>query len=204
MRHRFVVRAAVFTVAAMAVMTAVAQDKKAPTPAEMEEMTKKWQEASTPGAPHKALEMMAGEWASETKVWMAGPDAPPEVTKGSSSMKMVLGGRFLQQDMTGEMMGMKMVGLGLTGYDNIKKKYVASWVDNTSTALFTMEGTASADNMVITMEGKMDDPGTWERDKVINYVMKIVNKDKHIFEFHEVGKDGKAQKVMEVVYTRKK
>jgi hypothetical protein len=31
---------------------------------------------------------------------------------------MILGGRFLQQEFAGEMMGGTFLGIGLTGYDN--------------------------------------------------------------------------------------
>lgn len=55
-------------------------------------------------------------------------------------MKMILGGRFLQQEVNGEMMGMPMNGIGITGYDNLKKKYVGFWIDNMGTGMYTMEG----------------------------------------------------------------
>jgi len=175
-----------------------------PTQAQEDEMMKRWQAAMTPGAPHKVLETMAGEWTSETKVWMAGPDAPPAVTKGSSTMKMVIGGRFLQHDMTGEMMGMPMHGLGLTGYDNVQKKYVGIWVDNMSTAIYNLEGSANADNTVLTFASTLPDEITGEMTKPVKYVMHIVNKNKHTFTMYNMADKTKEAKVMEVVYERKK
>ncbi len=208
MKQRFAVSIVFAAVVMLAGSPLVAQEKAAdhhpPTQAQMDEMTKKWQEAMTPGAPHKLLESMAGDWASETKVWMEGPDAPPMVTKGSSTMKMVLGGRFLLQDMDGEMMGMPMKGIGYTGYDNFKKKFVGFWIDDAGTGMYTMEGVANGDNTVLTFMGTMDDVMTGEKNKPVKYVTRILGKDKHIFEIHDMTKKGKDTKVMEAVYERKK
>lgn len=198
-------------IAAMAVLASMplAAQKKAEkqqpmTQAQEDEMMKQWQAAMTPGASHKVLEGMAGEWNSETKVWMAGPEAPPAVSKGFSSMKMMLGGRFLQHDMAGEMMGMPMKGFGLTGYDNVKKKYVGIWVDNMSTAIYTLEGTANADNTVLTFAGFVTDPATGQMSKPVKWITRILGKDKHTFEMHHAEAEGQEMKVMEVVYDRKK
>jgi len=51
---------------------------------------------------------MTGSWEFETKMWMEGPGAPPALSKGTAEMKMIMGGRFLRQDLKGEMMGMPL------------------------------------------------------------------------------------------------
>ena len=67
--------------------------------------------AAAPGEKHKLLKQMVGRWDIASKFWMA-PDAPPMESKGSSSIKLVLGGRFVQQDYRGAFMGIKFQGLG--------------------------------------------------------------------------------------------
>jgi hypothetical protein len=169
-----------------------------------EEMTKRWQEAMTPGEGHKVLEGLVGSWITTTSVWMEGPDRPPSVSSGTAECKWTLGKRFVQMDMTGEMMGMPMAGIGFTGYDNFKKKYINFWIDNTSTAMFTSEGTLSKDGKTMTMMGKMDEPSTGEKNKPVKYVDTFVGPDKHVFEIHDLSiKVGKT-KVVEIVYERKK
>gem|GEM_PF-321334 len=186
----------------------LAQDKKEAKPGKgapaisEEEMTKRWMAAATPGAAHKALDSQAGEWDLTTKAWMPGVDAPTE-SKGKSSTKWILGDRFLQSDVTGEMMGMPMTGLGITGYDNFKKKYVTFWIDSLGTAMYTAEGTFDAAGKVFTYHGKMDEPATGEKDKPVKFVHRVLSADKHVFEIHDVGLGAKS-KVMEMTYTRKK
>ena len=51
-------------------------------------------------------------------------------------MKMLLDGRFLQQEFTGEMMGQPFSGVGINAYDNLRKRYVTTWIDTMGTGIF--------------------------------------------------------------------
>lgn len=171
---------------------------------DMQEMMKRWQAARTPGEPHRKLAEMAGEWDVETKYWMGGPGSEVSVTKGTTSMKMILGGLFLHQELTSEMMGMPMSGIGITGYDNTKQKYVAYWIDNTSSAQFTMEGEMEEDGKTCTYRGVMDEPMTGEKNKPVKYTLTMVDRDRHIFRIFDPPAYGEKEPVVEMVYTRKK
>ncbi len=189
----------------MLAMPAASQDqgKKKAMPSQ-EEMMKRWQEASTPGEAHKVLDNFVGSWETETRSWMDGPDKPPSVTKGTAEVQWVLDGRFIQQQMTGEMMGAPMHGIGYYGYDNFRKLYRFFWIDNTSTAMFTADGTLDKEGKVLTSTGTMDEPATGERDKKVEYIETIVDHDKHIFEIRDLSVPGPNQKVLEIAYTRRK
>lgn len=195
-----------------AVMTgpASAQDKQATgkgaggeDPA-MQEMMKKWMDAATPGENHKALEHFVGKWDLATKMWMEGPGKPPTETKGTSEIKWILGGRYTLEEMKGQIMGMPHNGMGITGYDNFKKQYVGFWIDNTSTAMYNTLGEFDASKKVITSLGKMDEPMTGEKDKLVKYVIQIVDKDKHVFSIYDLVGTANEFKVVEITYTRKK
>lgn len=134
---------------------------------------------------------------------MEGPDKPPTNAKGTAELKWVLGGRFLQQETVGEFMGMPSAGIGFNGYDNLDKKYTMVWIDNSSTAMYTAEDNFDKSGKVLTMYGKMDDVMTGEHDKYAIYVLRLVDKDKWIFEFHDSVLQP-ITKVGEMVYTRKK
>lgn len=188
---------------------ALAQDKtakpakpSAPAPDMMEGM-KKWVEAATPGAPHKALEPMIGEWELTTKMWMSGPGSPAMESKGTATARWILGGRYVQSETQGEMMGMPMTGIGITGYDNFKKKYTSFWIDNLGTAMFLSEGSADTAGKVFTFQGKMDEPMTGEKDKPVKHTHRMVSPDKHVFEMYDLSL-GPNAKVVEITYTRKK
>ncbi len=44
----------------------------------------------------------------------------------------------------GKMMEMPFHGIGTEGYDNVRKKFMASWIDNMGTGILLMEGTYDA------------------------------------------------------------
>jgi hypothetical protein len=166
------------------------------------DMMKKMMELAGPGAEHKALEALAGEWNTTARFWMAGSDSEPMESKGTCKRRWLLGGRFLQDEYDGDMMGMKFQGLGITGYDKMKKKYINVWMDSMGTAIMMTEGTADSDNKVFTYTGKMDEPMTGERDKPVKFVTRIISPDKHVFEMYDLNLGDKS-KVGEITYTRK-
>lgn len=180
------------------------KDPPAAQSAEMDAMMKKWVEAATPGEPHKKLNDMVGTWQTTMRSWINGPDGEPTVSKGSSEIKWVLDGRFLQQDAKGEMMGMPFSGIGFTGYDNINKKYVGYWIDNSSTGMYWSEGTLDKEGKVLTLIGKMDDVTTGEHDKTIKFVHRFISKDKQVFEMHDLSLPEGKDRVGEIEYVRAK
>lgn len=181
---------------------ALAQDTPPPPP--MDDAMMKFIEAMSPNDNHKKLEAFAGNWDIASTFWMDGPDKPPMTDKASSRVTWTLGGRYLKQEFKGTFMGMPMDGLGFLGYDNIKKAYTMFWIDNTSTAMATATGRFDDAGTDLTLNGKMDDPMTGEMDKDVRYVFRKSEKDRYVFEMHEVPAKGPSVKFGEMVYTRKK
>src|SRR5687768_5224159 len=105
--------------AALTVSVAVAKDKKAEKQMDPQAMMEAYTKLATPGEPHKQFAGLAGSWTTKTKEWME-PGKPPTESTGTVEMKMVLDGRFLQQEFTGEMMGHPYSGIGISGYDNLR------------------------------------------------------------------------------------
>lgn len=184
--------------------SALADEKAAPAAASaaQDEMMKSWVAYATPGAPHKALEGLAGSWTVATKYWMA-PGAPPIEAAGTSENKMILGGRYLEQRYESTMMGQPFSGIGVTGYDNYKKRFVGSWVDSMGTGILTNSGTADKTGKKITFWGSMDDPHE-KRTMKAKSVVTIVDADHHTYEAWHALPDGKMTKDLEIHYTRKK
>jgi hypothetical protein len=166
-----------------------------------EEMMKKAEAAGKPGPAHKALDALVGDWRLEGRCWMT-PDSPPTENKGTAKVQWILGGRFVQEELDGEFMGKPFHGISITGYDNMKKKYVGSWIDDMSTGMFISEGDADADGKLFTFYGKMDDPITGQKDKQYKFVIRVLGPNKHTFEMHDLSLGDKS-KTMELTYTRK-
>ena len=179
----------------------IAKDKAAKLDPKTEEMMKKAEIAGTPGAGHKALEPLVGSWTAEVKCWMD-PSAPPTVNKATAKSTWVMDGRFVQEEFKGEFMGKPFRGMSLMGYDNTKQKFNSIWVDDMHTSILYSEGDADGAYKVFTLEGKMDCPITGQKDMTMRQVIRIINRDTHVFEMHDPSK-GANSKTMEITYTRK-
>src|SRR5688572_10491707 len=99
-------------VGTLAASFVLAEDNAASKKADpkMEEMMKKAEAAGAPGAAHKALEPLVGEWNAEVKMWMA-PDAPPTINKANAKSTWAMKGRFVREEFNGEFMGKPFHGL---------------------------------------------------------------------------------------------
>lgn len=192
---------ALFSLATAAALYAADAPKQSAPSAEEKAMMEAMRQAATPGEAHKKLDAVVGTWDSKVTMWMA-PGAPPMVSPGTSTNQWVLGGRYLEQKVTGSFMGMPFAGLGYTGYDNVKKEYFGTWMDNMGTGVMLSTGAMDAANHW-TFKGSMPDPVTG-KDAPFEEHMAMPDKDHMTFDMWSPGPDGKMVKVMEITYTRKK
>ena len=184
----------------MSASLVTAKEKKPQKQMDPQAMMEVYKKLATPGEPHKLFASLAGSWTTQTKEWME-PGKPPMESTGLCEEKVLLDGRFLQQECTGEMMGQPFTGIGVNGYDNHTKKYVSTWMDSMGTGIFVMEGTGSPDGKTVKLKGGHQDPieGTMKH----HAVWKIVDANTQVFELWGSGKHTKDMKMMEITYTRK-
>lgn len=180
------------------------QDKQAGAPddAAKKAMMEAWMKVATPGEAHKMLEPFVGSWDTASTMWEA-PGAPAQTSTGTAENSWVLGGRYVQQAFKGTYMGMPFEGIGFTGYDNYKKQYVGTWMDNFGTAVMVSAGSYDAAGKTMTLTADMDDFMTGKR-VTMREVVRIVDANKHVFEMYGPDPTGKEFKMMEIVYTRRK
>ena len=161
---------------------------------------KAWQDYMTPGDTHKMLGKADGDWTFETTLWMT-PGAAPEKSTGNATNKMILGGRYQESKYTGSMMGMPFEGYNLMGYDNARKVFQASWVDNMGTGVMQMEGKLDPATKTINFTGKMTDPSTGKEVKVRETFVWVDDNTQKMEMFDT--RDGKEFKTMEIIFKRK-
>jgi hypothetical protein len=163
---------------------------------EMAAAMEAWMKFATPGEPHAELAEMVGEWDVMMEDYSSGEKME---FPGTARFEMILGGRYLQQTMNADFMGMPFEGIGLTGYDNLRKVYIDVWLDNVGTSIFTSEGTAQPDGSVVA-HGKMTQP---DRGGAVDTKTVYYDKaDKHVFEMYRVT-DGKDVLQMRATYSKK-
>jgi hypothetical protein len=188
------------TVGLGAVVANAGDEKKATPEMKMDPaMQQAMMAAGAPGENHALMKKLAGNFDYTIKMWMD-PSAPPMESSGKRTAEMVMGGRYLQEKYTGDFMGQSFEGTGMLAYDNLKKEWVGTWIDNSSTGIMVSEGT-------------YDGKGTWEMtgespDPMTGNMMKTRSvttmKDDNTFTMQMFcpGPDGKEMKMMEMTCKR--
>ncbi|HMK16579.1 MAG TPA: DUF1579 domain-containing protein [Chitinophagaceae bacterium] len=172
-------------------------------PVDSATMMKNYMEYATPGEPHKMLAKSNGTWNGEVTMWMA-PDAAPSTSKATMVNKMVMDGRYQVSETKGNMMGMPFNGMSTTGYDNSKKVFMSTWIDNFGTGIMKMEGPWNEATKSTTLTGKMIDPSTG-RECDFKEIYTIIDDNNQKMEMYGPDpKTGKQFKTMEIKLTRKK
>jgi hypothetical protein len=167
---------------------------------DMQAIMEIYKKAGTPGDHHKLLARLEGSWTTKSRGWME-PGKPPTESIGTCEQKLILGGRYLRQEYSGDMMGAPFTGINFLGYDNHTGKYVSAWIESMSTGIYYFEGTASADGKTITQECSYDDPV--KGPSVWRTVTRIKDDNSQEFEMYLTPKGGKKEKMMEMTVTRK-
>jgi hypothetical protein len=178
--------------------TAAPPEASAP-PLDSAAKMKAWMDYMTPGEPHKMLAAADGKWKTETTMWMD-PGAPPQTNTGTATNKMMFGGRYQRSVHNSSMEGMPFEGEGTVAYDNAKKMFVSTWVDNMGTGIMQMEGPWDEAAKSMTLKGTCQDPTTG-KECTMREVYKIVDDKHHEMEMYQTN-NGKETKVMAMKMTR--
>ncbi|MCC6676420.1 MAG: DUF1579 domain-containing protein [Phycisphaerales bacterium] len=102
-------------------------------------------EAGTPGAMHRRLARMVGEWHGSTRMWMS-PGGESLTGECVWHVTSVMDGRYIRCEMIGEMPGLgEYRGLGYSGFDNVSGEFVGTWIDNHGTGIMNGAGGLSDD-----------------------------------------------------------
>jgi hypothetical protein len=165
-------------------------------------MMKNWQVYMTPGKEHQMMASWNGSWTGEVTMWMT-PGAPPTQSKVITTNKMILGGRYQQATHKGSFSGMPFEGVSTLAFDNAKKVFISTWVDNMGTGIMVGEGPWDEVTKSITIKGQMVDPSN---GKLVGFreIFKQIDKDYQVMDMYGQGPDGTEYKSMEIKYTRNK
>jgi hypothetical protein len=176
-----------------------------PSEAEMKQMM----ELAKLNENHKVLASTAGTYSYVVKMWMD-PKGQPTESKGTATRNSIMDGRYVTGEYSGtfkmpgadgKMKDMNFKGMSLDAYDNVKKKFVSSWIDNMGTGIMMLDGTYDTATRTFTYAGDYEMmPGMKSK---VREVIKLTDKDHMTLEYYEDRGQGET-KSMEINYTRKK
>jgi hypothetical protein len=166
---------------------------------EQQAMMEAMAKAGALGEQHAWLATLAGSWTFTGTFWM-GPEGPPTTSSGTAERTLIHGGRVLVETVRTEFEGQPFEGQGMTGFDNVTKRWWSTWTDTMSTGLMTSVGTCREGRCEFEMTGP--DPLTGGMSSTRG--TSEHNGDRELHTSWAKGPDGKEWKTMELVYTRKK
>lgn len=164
-------------------------------------MMQAYMEAGAPGEQHEQLAKLAGDWKATLRYQT--PDMPEaQFSEGTCTNTLILGGRFLQSDFRGDMMGMPFQGLQLLGYNNLSGEYESLWIDEMSTHMMYATGTGNEDGSELKFEGEALDPMSGEMVPYA-YTVTIAADGTHVMDMYSpMGENGEMVKTFSITYER--
>ncbi|OFV88549.1 MAG: hypothetical protein A2V74_02670 [Acidobacteria bacterium RBG_16_70_10] len=153
-----------------------------------------------PGPEHELLKQSVGVWDATVEMFMA-PGAAPTVSKGTETNR-ILGGFWLVSHFQSELMGQPFEGVGTSGWDPLKKKYVGTWVDSMSPGMSAMESTW--DPATKTSTGWIEGPDLSGKVTKTRETEEWKDADTRVFTMYgPAGADGKEPVAMRISYKRR-
>src|SRR5687768_16534655 len=169
------------------------------TSAQSEAEMKAWNDYMTPGDMHKQLNRSIGNWKADVTMWMA-PGTDPVKSTGTVKNESIMDGRYIQGTFTGDFMGRQMNGSSITGYDNAKKVFISTWIDNFGTGIMILEGKWNAQKKAIEFKGKQTDPMTG-KDLKVRETLSYLDDGSELMEMW-MEQNGKEFKTMEIRFSK--
>jgi hypothetical protein len=189
-----------FTITACAaILLALAAQAQSPDSATQ---MKNWMDYMTPGKEHAMMAAWSGTWNGDVKLWMT-PGTPAMTSTETCVNTMVLGGRYQQSSHQGSFMGQPFEGMSSLAFDNAKKVFISTWIDNMGTGMMIGTGKWNTATNSVTLTGKMVDPST-RKEVAFREVFKVIDEDHQVMQMFAPAPGGKEFMTMEIKFTRQK
>ncbi|MEM7205496.1 MAG: DUF1579 family protein [Planctomycetota bacterium] len=152
-----------------------------------------------PGRQHLQLGNQTGHWAVNIAVMR--PGMPRQVTTASAVIRQILGGRFLWEQLNGQLGGKDYQARAISGFDPFQQTHFSIWMDNLSLIPHISSGDAKP--------GQMDLKGVrrdWEvpNGKPYRTETRIGEQARTMVRRVYEEEDGRETLVMEMTYKRNK
>ena len=164
-------------------------------------MKKTMEAFATPGEMHTWMAKFKGTWEASVVGFM--DPSKPDTSKATNTVSMVMNGLYQTGRFTGKMMKRSFEGHSTMGYDNAKKIFVNTWIDNLGSGIIYMTGTYDEKTKTLNLKGYQTDPMTG-KDIDIRQEMTMIDDDSYTLTMYGAGMDGKEMKFMEGIFKRKK
>lgn len=155
---------------------------------------------ATPNENHQRLETdFGGNWSYSFTSDFEGMKMQGT---GTTSNKVILGGRFIMMEAEGEMFGQVVKSITIMGYDNAQGKYTMIGIDELGTYYITAAGTYDAATKTYTLDGTYEEP-VLKRTQNYRFVMDVTDPNNPVTSILFENDEGSMNEMMKLTYTRR-
>lgn len=148
---------------------------------------------------HQFLAEGEGTWKVSCSYAMGGDAAPLEV-EGEEKAEM-LEPFWLVTRFEADLLGSPMFGHGSTGYDPVRKLYIATWKDSSNPFLYTFEGFFDEADNTLKLSGENYDPMRGVRSIYRSHIEYLSDDEKRLKLSVEIA-GGEINEILEYSYKR--
>lgn len=153
------------------------------------------------GPMHHLMIQFAGHWRQEMKVWNGNDKKEPIVSMLEYEGQVFAEGKFINAIIRGQFGNVPYEAHSTLGFDNAKRMYTKTWIDNLGTSILVLDGTYNEKDNTIDFVGFATDPITRKPIRV-HQILKMIDQSNHLLEVYVEMKEGKEVKIMEIKSTR--
>ena len=154
---------------------------------------------ATPNENHARLETdFGGNW---TYTFTSDFEGIKMEGTGTSSNKLILGGRVIMMEAEGEMFGQNVKSITIMGYDNAQKKYTMIGLDELGTYYITAAGTYDEATGTYTLDGTYEEP-VLKRTQNYRFILNVSNPDTPTTKIQFENAEGGMDEMMNFTYSR--
>ena len=168
---------------------------------EQKEMQERMRKYSVPNANHEFLKSLVGSWKGDVKYWMDSK-ADSSESEGRSDNRMIMGGRFLEENFSSNLMGQFYEGRGVYGYDGMHKEFTGIWFDSTSTSVMISSAHYNPSTKIFTEVGNISNLFSEEYYRSYKAVTALIDEGHYSYELFLKDQDGREYKSMSIIFTR--
>lgn len=146
------------------------------------EQQKAMMEQGQPGAPHRELAALEGRWTQDVTY---NTGAKPVKGRGTTTNRMILGGRFLVSEHTstiaaGAMGDVTMEAMSIYGFDRRTNEHTIIELDTMGTYWVTAAGAAREDKSIVMSGETLDDHGGAREIRKYDMVLEVIDPDTYV------------------------
>ena len=157
------------------------------------------QQVPEPTREHRLLKKRVGRWKVECTYYMNPAHPPLEVT-ATETVEMI-GEFWARSHFVAEIEGSVLLGSSTVGYEPHRGKWVSTWIDNATPALFLFEGDLDEETGTLEMTGSGPHPVTGETAQY-RTVETMLGPDRREFDMFITLATGDEMQMFSYVYSR--